>query len=233
MAGDFIPHQDGAFLEWAKTLITYVTPKLATFNIPQGMLTPIQGLLTAYETAFEAAQNPNRGKVDVLTKNEAKEALIQALRTFIKGYLSYNPAVSDADKENMGVPLHDGTRTPIPAPTTIPELELDSSVIRQIIAYFRDAGSDRRGKPAHVHGVELRWGLLDNAPSSVEDLKNSAFDTASPYTFTFDETDRGKALYICPRWENNKGIKVRGVKYIRQLFHKNMAGRIAALLFIW
>ncbi|MHB9291850.1 hypothetical protein Holit_00936 [Hollandina sp. SP2] len=207
MAGDFIPHQDGAFLEWAKTLLTYVGPKLTAFNIPAETLTPIQGHLTAYETAFEAAQNPNRGKVDVLNKNETKEALMQNIRAFIKAYLAYNPAVSDADKENMGLPLHDGTRTPVPAPTTIPELELDSSVIRQITVHFRDAGSEKRGKPAHVHGVELRWGLLDNAPSSVEDLKNSAFDTASPYTFTFDETERGKALYICPRWENNKGDK--------------------------
>jgi hypothetical protein len=207
MAGDFIPHQDGTFLEWAKTLLTYVSPKLSAFNIPAETLTPIQGLFTAYETAFNAAQNQNRGKVDVLTKNEAKDALITALRAFIKGYLTYNPAVSDADRENMGLPLHDGTRTPVPAPTTIPELELDSSVIRQITVHFRDAGSEKRGKPAHVHGVELRWGFLDNAPSSVEDLKNSAFDTASPYTFNFDEPERGKVLYICPRWENNKGDK--------------------------
>jgi hypothetical protein len=34
---------------------TYVTPKLSSFNIPQTALTPIQGLLTAYETAFTAA----------------------------------------------------------------------------------------------------------------------------------------------------------------------------------
>ena len=207
MARDYIPHSDGAFWEWVKTLITYVTPKLSNFNIPQKALTPIQGLLTAYETAFNAAQNPNRGKVDVLNKNETKEALIEALRTFIKGYLTYNPAVSDADKENMGLPLHDGTRTPTSAPTTIPELELDSSVIRQISVHFKDAGSEKRGKPAHVHGVELRWALLDNPPSSVEDLTKSAFDTSSPYTFTFDEAARGKALYICPRWENGKGDK--------------------------
>jgi hypothetical protein len=25
MAGDFIPHQDGAFLEWARTLLAYVS----------------------------------------------------------------------------------------------------------------------------------------------------------------------------------------------------------------
>jgi hypothetical protein len=145
--------------------------------------------------------------VDVLTKNEAKKALTHSLRTFIKAYLAYNPAVSDADKENMGMPLHDGTRTPAPVPATIPELELDSSVIRQITVHFKDAGSGKRGKPAHVHGVELRWELLEATPSSVDGLKSSAFDTASPYTFKFDEPDRGKSLYICPRWENNKGDK--------------------------
>jgi hypothetical protein len=194
-------------LEWVKTLLTYVAPKLSAFNIPAQTVTPLQGLLTAYETAFNAARNPSRGKADVLTKNEAKEALLTAVRTFIKGCLTYNPAVSDADKENMGLPLHDSTRTPVPTPTTIPELELDSSVIRQITVHFRDTGTDKRGKPAHVHGVEPQWGMLDNAPSSMEDLTNSAFDTASPYTFTFDEPERGKALYLCPRWENNKGDK--------------------------
>jgi hypothetical protein len=41
----------------------------------------------------------------------------------------------------------------------------------------------------------------------VDGLKSSAFDTASPYAFKFDEPDRGKTLYICPCWENNKGDK--------------------------
>jgi hypothetical protein len=58
-----------------------------------------------------------------LTKNEAKDALIQALRTFIKGVFKLQSSgVLDADKENMSLPLHDGIRTPIPAPTTIVEL---------------------------------------------------------------------------------------------------------------
>jgi hypothetical protein len=187
--------------------LAYVTPKVTVFNIPADILTPIQGLLTAYETAFNAAQNPNRGKVDVLTKNEAKETLITTFRTFIKGYLTYNPAVTDADKENMGLPLHDTTRTPVPPPSTFPEIELDSSIIRQVTVRFKDNGSDKHGKPQGVHGIELRWSFLETVPASVEDLKNSAFDTATPYTFSFDEPKRGKALYICPRWENNKGDK--------------------------
>jgi hypothetical protein len=176
---DYIPRSDEQFLLWAKTLTAYVQPKLTAFNIPAGALTPIQTKLTAYETAFATASDPNRGKVDVLNKNEARDALKSDIRAFVKAYLVYNPAVTDAEKESMGLPLHDMTRTSAPPPTTIPELELDSSIIRQISVHFRDAGSDKRGKPAHVHGVELRWALLDNPPQSVEDLSKSAFDTAS------------------------------------------------------
>jgi hypothetical protein len=73
MAGDFIPHQDGAFLEWAKNLLAYVTLKLTAFNIQTAVLSPMQTQLTAYETAFEAAQNPNRGKVDVLNKRRRRK----------------------------------------------------------------------------------------------------------------------------------------------------------------
>jgi hypothetical protein len=43
---------------------------------------------------------------------------------------------------------------------------------------------------------------------------------AAPYTFTFDEAERGRALYICPRWEKAKGIKARGEKFIRLLCRK-------------
>ena len=70
---DYISKMDEQFLLWAKTLVAFVTPKVTAFNIQAGALAPIQGELAAYEAAFETAQNPNRGKVDVLTKNEARE----------------------------------------------------------------------------------------------------------------------------------------------------------------
>jgi hypothetical protein len=41
MIEDYIPYSDGAFLEWAQTLLTHATAKT---------------------TAFQTTQNPNRGK---------------------------------------------------------------------------------------------------------------------------------------------------------------------------
>jgi hypothetical protein len=207
MANDYIPQSDGAFLEWSKTLVTYAAARLSAFNVPQDALTPIQAQLAAYETAYNTAQDPNRGKVDVLNKNKARDGLKASLRTFVKAYLTYNPAVSDTDKENMGLPLHDGTRTPTPPPSTIPEAEIDSSIIRQLTIHFKDNGSEKRGKPHGVHGVEIVWDMTETAPATMDQFKNSAFDTASPYTFTFDESQRGKKIFLCLRWENAKGEK--------------------------
>jgi hypothetical protein len=205
MAGDFIPHSDGAFLEWAKTLTAYAAAHLTAFNVPETALTPIQAQLTAYNTAFEAAQDPNRGKVDVLAKNKAKDALTATLRAFIKAYLAYNPAVTDADKKSMDLPLHDGARTPVPPPSTVPEAEAKTPYPMVVEIHFHDEGREKRGKPAGVHGAKIAYALLDTPPSTVEDLTRSAFDPRSPFTLNFEENQRGKALYFALHWENAKG----------------------------
>jgi hypothetical protein len=41
----------------------------------------------------------------------------------------------------------------------------------------------------------------------VDELLKSDFDTASPFTLKFDESDRGKRLYFCLRWESNTNLK--------------------------
>jgi hypothetical protein len=205
MIHDFIPQADRAFLDWATILVSYVVPRGTNFNIPAAELTPIQAKLLAYTTAFEAAQQLNRGKLDVMRKNETRKTLKAALRLFVKEYLAYNHAVSDLDRENMGLPLHN-THAHTRLITTIPELEFDVSILRQVTVYFRDTGSHKRSKPARVHGIEICWAVLDHAPASVKALSSSVFATANPYTFAFDESDRGKTLYLCARWENSATV---------------------------
>ncbi|MDR1344997.1 MAG: hypothetical protein LBJ39_06550, partial [Tannerellaceae bacterium] len=65
----------------------------------------------------------------------------------------------------------------------------------------------RRGKPYGQHGVEIKWGLSDKPVTNPDDLPYSLFDTASPYTLSFNPDDYGKTVYIALRWENNRGEK--------------------------
>jgi hypothetical protein len=107
----------------------------------------------------------------------------------------------------LGFTKHSTSHTPAPVPTTYPELEIDSSVIRRLIVHFKDNGSASKAKPAGVHGTEIRWAILPASPTKISELSNSSFDTHTPYTLEFDESDRGKAVYICACWENTRGEK--------------------------
>jgi hypothetical protein len=166
MAGNYLPRAGGAFLEWAKALVAYAEARVGPFNLNEGALMNVKTLLAAYQAAYLKAEEPNRGKVDVLRKNETQAALASALRGFVNTYLTYNPAVTDTDKESMGLPLRDRTRTPVPPPTALAEASLSFPGIHQVELKICPAGNCARtgeGVPA-----QLRDGVgLSNAPTYV------------------------------------------------------------------
>jgi hypothetical protein len=207
MSTDYIPKSDGKFLEFAKTIVKYVTDHIDMFRITPETLASIQALLTSFEEYYTIYLAPNRGKVDVLNKTNSRKALESALRVFIKGYITYNPEISDAVRESMGLPIHDVKPSPAPTVLSYPEYEIDSSTIRRVIIKFHNSGSTSKAKPKGVHGAEIRMEVLAEPPVSVDGISQSRFSTRSPYTAEFDENQRGQAVYICLRWENNKGEK--------------------------
>lgn len=165
-------------------------------------LTAVDDFLKAW-AAFEADDSSKNR----LKKNEAKEAAKTAMRGFANTSIRFNKLMKDEDKLTYGLHPTDGTHTPSAVPTSFPEAEPDTSVIRQVTVHFWDSVTKKRGKPHGVHGAEIRWALLDHAPESVEELGKSSFDTASPCTLAFDEGERGKRLYFCLRWDSNTGLK--------------------------
>jgi hypothetical protein len=199
-SSDYIPSADGAFLAWAQNLIAYVTLHFAEWNIPtpQTVLTP---LLTAFEAAFQANQNPNRGKLDTQKKNETRKSLEKELRAYNKAYLLYNPAVTNDDRTAMGLPIYTGGRSPVQAPTTSPQLLPDTATRRIIKVYYKDEGASRRGKPAGVKGIEIKWAKLKEPPHDMAELINSSFDTRAPLELAFEEHERGEKVYMCGSWE--------------------------------
>jgi hypothetical protein len=199
-SSDYIPSGDAAFLEWEKNLLSYVGQKFTQWNIPTPQTTLVP-LAAAFEAAFEACQNPNRGKLDTQKKNEARKSLEKELRIYNKAYLLYNPAVTDDDRTAMGLPIHKGGRSPVQPPKTSPQLLPDTSTRRIIKVYYKDEGATRRGKPAGVHGIEIKWAKLKEPPTDISELVNSAFDTNPPLELHFEEHERGEKVFMCGLWE--------------------------------
>jgi hypothetical protein len=196
----FVPTRDGRFEEWAGNLYGYVVDNYTRWSVPSpdGIL---KKPLEDFQEAYEKLADPNHGKVDVEHKKETRKSCEQAFRLYVRAYLQPNPAVTDEDRVAMDIPVHKTTKTKRSPPETTPELEVDTGTLRVHKVHYRDKGSSHRGKPEGVAGIEIRWAVLDRYPESIEELVHSGYDTASPWENRFDESDRGKKIYYCGRWE--------------------------------
>lgn len=207
----YIPAKDAEFDPWFGNLCDYVTQKTSAPNpawthIPAAEVERLAASYAGWHTAYAATLKPH-SPVETEAKNEARGDGEKVIRPFKRRYLD-DPPVTNEDRVAMGLPVHDGSRTPDKKPESQPEAETDSSVIRQLSIHFKDRGASSRAKPHGVHGAEIRWNMQDQPPVHIEaELIHSDFDTASPFTITFEEADRGRRVYYALRWESATNLK--------------------------
>ncbi|EIQ01567.1 hypothetical protein OpiT1DRAFT_00138 [Opitutaceae bacterium TAV1] len=208
---DYIPSGDERFHSWQETFMAYLIERLAAYGLTTEEYDTLAAPQAEWRTAWEVANNPaTRTSPATLAKDNARNAYEHTLRAFVRRYLNENPAVTGPEREKLGLPVYKTERTPVPVPTEAPSFEVDTSQIRELHIHYHPAGAKRDGaKPFGVHGVELRWAILDAPPSDdIEtDLLHSSFDTRSPIVLTFKEGQRGKTVYFALRWENTRGDK--------------------------
>jgi hypothetical protein len=208
MNTDFIPRKEAEFYGWIAVLFTYLIANIQRFGIASSALSPLISLRDDFVAKYTAGTTiSTRTKATIMAKNSSMKALKDALRIFIREYLTNNHLVLDTDRENMGLPVHKKDRTPIPVPTTYPFYTIDTSTIRVLVINFYDTSIKKRAKPFGVHGAEIMYEISETPLVNPDDLRHSAFDTRSPFRLSFRGEDRGKTVWFCLRWENNRGEK--------------------------
>jgi hypothetical protein len=202
MAEFIIPAADALFFTWQGIMIGYATSYYSVWGVPAQTWADVTAQQAVFEEKYAAAENPaTRTSAAVLAKNEARSNYEKALRLMIKAYITYNPAVTDEDRKQMGLPIHKSGRTPSPVPVETPDFSIHPVAGSRPEMHFHAHDEDREqvnAKPAGVHGVEIAWAVLDAPPASYADLVHSVFNTRSPYTFQFDLSDAGKRFYCSP-----------------------------------
>jgi hypothetical protein len=201
---DYIPKNDFRLLEFAKNLLAYAKTKYTAWSVASP-IPFLQTNITEYESMLEAAQEPNRGKVDVQNKNEWKRILTASLRTYIQGFLARNPKVTDEDRTLMGLPLRDTIRTPHETVSEMVEFDLRLRNIREVIVNFRVQGSPHIAKPDGYDGAVLIWDVLGAPPERPESLSRHTMASRTPHALPFDETERGSTVYVAAAWQNERG----------------------------
>jgi hypothetical protein len=199
-----IPRVDKDFDPWFENLNSTVVAKTGGnppewTHIPADKVTALAGIWTDWHTAYEKTLVPHTS-IDTADKKRAKDAAFTFIRPFANQYLRYGQISEDALRA-LGFHIPSGGRSPVHVPSTSPVLIIDTGTRRRLIISYRDEKSSRRGKPDGVHGIEVRWAILEHPPVDIKELLNSSFDTKPPLTLEFEEHERGKRVYLCGSWE--------------------------------
>jgi hypothetical protein len=208
---DYLPKSDRPFLAWVVNFLKYLFPSLTRIGFPNDKYQELAAQRNDFAEKLEVADEPaTRTKTTIELKNEAHKALKTNIRQAVQEYLAHNHNVTNADRDNMGLPIYKTGRTPSLVPSDPPQCSAKPLLGNRVEVTFHalDENTKRSvAKPAGVHGVEIAWAVLAEAPKDYEELIHSEFDTCSPYVFQFKLSDAGKILYFALRWENTRGKK--------------------------
>jgi hypothetical protein len=199
MTKDYLRINDELLLNLLTTVYNTCAQKASAWEILPAELTRWQAELAAFKAAVILLREPvNQTHVNRLARDTAKNALLVKVRPFIQGRLEQNPVVTPADLASMGLPVHDKTPTPHPAPEEEPSITAKAINERQVEVRTE-------GKPQDAYGMKTVYSVGDVPPDDQEDLGHSVFSRRKTHVLTFREAERGKPLYIAARYENAKG----------------------------
>jgi hypothetical protein len=140
---------------------------------------------------------------DVLAKDEAGEEGKDVLRAFNAQYVLYAREVTDAQRRDIGCPVHSPNRSPISRPFAQPEADILYPGRHLLaLAKIRSVAGTMSDEEAKAEfGVRM-----DPRPLTGNDLPHSLFTHRKKYIFDFDG-ESGNTVYFCLRYENQKGGK--------------------------
>jgi hypothetical protein len=204
---DYIPRGDANFDLWQRNLINKINPMAGQLGIPEAVIAATHAAQARWEAAFKKTQDPaTRTKGAVLEKNEAHTAYETNIRGVNNTYLMYNPLLTDEDREDFGLPVHDTKPTPAPPINSWPELEVDFTRIQKHTLTAQDSESKSAGKPAHAAGFEIWRKVGDPAPTTNSDWQLVVQAPHSPHALDYDEAESGLRVYYRARWINTRGV---------------------------
>jgi len=205
---DYVPQNNAEFNTWFKNMTQYVSQKVSgTAPEWDHILKREQDALNAayadWYTYYAPTLKPHTSDVTD-ARNEAKTRAKKVIRPFVKRNFYCDP-VTNADRIYLGLIVHDIIRTDHTSVDQAVEWHFEIRGIRQVHLRFKVLGNKGKAKPGGYHAV-VAWDILDAPPERPQDLRRHSNASRTPYTITFDETERGKKVYAALAWQNERKV---------------------------
>lgn len=204
---DYIPSSDAGVLSFASNFSTIVTAAPVPLGLSAGQATTLSGLVASYSASLTASTDPStRGPAAVLQKSTDRRSLVAYLRQLAR-IVQANPAVSNTQRFDLGLPARGTLPSPIPAPGEAPDVDVRSVSGRTIMIRIHRSTGSRRGKPYGVAGANVYSHVGPTPPVSIVDWtyeghvsRPNRVEVVLPA-----EVAGGSTVWLCANWFNPRG----------------------------
>lgn len=206
MPTNYMPNRDADLDAWMQNFAALITATPTAYGLVAGDATIIQAQADAFAAALLAATDPStRTSATIAAKDAARATAEDVLRGYAQR-VNINPAVSNAERVDLGLTVRSLTPTPVPAPTTAPALMLINASPLLARLNFRDSDTPLlKRKPAGVIALELRR-TIGVAPAVDPNAATLlAMVTKTPFAVEYVAGDVGKVATYFGRWVTRSG----------------------------
>jgi hypothetical protein len=188
----------------AKDWKPVMTANAAAWNIPSGVITELDTLTQAAETALNTAQNETtRTPVATARCKAAFDALTAFMRDTKKRFF-LKPPLDDPDFISLG--LHPADPTPTPSGKPTAQVMIETFLVGRHelgVKIIYETGS--RDDPANK-GYRIWYSVAahgETPPAEPDNLHKSFFTKRLKDVIEFEYTDSGKTAYFAVQVEND------------------------------
>lgn len=204
---DWVKSRDAELNTQAGDFSAYITAHAVALGLVSGDATTLAGFVTTFADKLGVASDPStRTPVAVAEKDTAKDVLVADMRSLGRR-IQANPAVTDAQKVALGLPVHAASPSPTPVPVTRPSVSLIGVAQLDVAVRTVDETTPMsRSKPAGSIGLQyFSWVGDGTPPENLELWRFEGIATKSDHVINFNLADAGKKITIVARWFNRKG----------------------------
>lgn len=202
---DYIPHKEADLFRWVQDFTYALAKNGARWQIPPAETAALVDKRDVFNDYFNEMISSERTKTLTAKKNEAKKELVAAIRAMVR-FRFNNPAITDTDRVIAGLPPRDRVRTPHESVEERVDFTLELRGVREILVDFWIFGETHKAKPQGYDGAVVIWDVLGTPPERPESLTRHTMASRTPYAIEFDETERGKTVYVALAWQNERGL---------------------------
>ena len=104
---DYLPQREDQFFNWQDNFANAINDAPEGWALPPAEVTALLGLQTPYVNAYELAntgRKATRTTQQVKDKQDTQELYEKGIRVFVKRFIAYNPAVTNGERSQLGLP---------------------------------------------------------------------------------------------------------------------------------